>query len=227
VSYQDDGRVLTVNADLSNMYLREPRVQSWKRHLVFDRSANTVVVSDTCGFQTASINAIWQLNTPVQPLVQGDSVVAGTLVIKPLDADAQVRVQDWHGLHAADASWTSEYLSGWKIEVTRPNAATTFAVRLRVNAASTWSPAAVRQTLSGLRQAGRLRVEVNGTRVCLRTDAAQPVRVCIYDSRGRLVRSISGQRTIEWDAATCGAGSYVAVASAGGTRVTARFAITK
>jgi hypothetical protein len=227
VSYQDDGRVLSVSADLSNMYLRESRIQSWKRRLVFDRSANTVIVNDTCGFQTASINAIWQLNTPVQPLVQGDSVVAGTLVVKPLDADAQVRVQEWHALHSGDAAWTSEYLSGWKVEITRPNTATTFSVRLRVNAASTWTPAGVRQTASGLRQAGRLRVEVKGQRVCFRTDAVQPVRVCIYDSRGRLVRSISGQRTIEWDAAACGAGSYVAVASAGGTRATARFAITK
>src|SRR6185369_10994446 len=139
---KDDGAILSANADLSGFYRKAKKVQAWRRSIVFERPENVITVRDTFAAQTG-IAAAWQLNTPVQPLVQGDSIVAGALVVKPLDADAHISIQEWNKARA-DAAWKDEYPAGWKILMTRPASAVTFAVRLRVNAASTWKPASIR-----------------------------------------------------------------------------------
>jgi hypothetical protein len=79
LEFQDDDAILTASADLSNMYHKAKRVQTWRRSIVFDRPANAVTVRDTFAVQSG-VTAAWQLNAPVQPIMQGDSIVAGALV---------------------------------------------------------------------------------------------------------------------------------------------------
>jgi hypothetical protein len=224
LSYRDEGRVLTVNTDLSNMYVREPRISMWKRCVVFDRQANTVTVLDTCGFQTASLNAVWQVNVPIQPTVQGDSAIAGMLVVKPLDADAKIRVQDWHNL-SASASWTSEYRSGWKIEISRPNTAVTFGVQLRVKAATTWTPAAASRKASQCPYPNnQLKAVVHGTHV-LFGGIGPAALVRVFDSRGRMVAAFSGRQDGGLNMAAFGAGSFIAEVEGRTGRGMARFVV--
>jgi len=138
LSYQDDGQVLTARADLSNAYANEPNVNTWIRRLVFDRSANVITVRDSFSLVAANARAVWQLNTPTQPVVSGDSVIVGDLVVKSLDAAVQTLLLEWSTVDA------DEYRSGWKIELSRTDAAMVFNVRIRVTTPSTWVPQAVR-----------------------------------------------------------------------------------
>lgn len=222
---QDDGAVLSASADLANMYRKAKKVQAWRRSVVFDRPANIITVRDTFALQTG-VAAAWQLNTPVQPLAQGDSIVAGTLIVTPLDADAQVRIVEWNKAHS-DAGWKDEYLSGWKIVLTRPSSATTFAVRLKVNAASTWKPASLRGRTDPSVGKMPVRLERRGgglASLTLRMNAArgQIVSLQLYDARGRkagarLRRPVpAGSQTITWPIADLHAGNYYALIEANG-----------
>jgi len=231
LDFQDDGAILSASADLSNMYRKAKQVQAWRRSIVFDRPANVVTVRDTFAAQTG-ITAAWQLNTPVQPLLQGDSIVAGALVVKPLDADAQVRIVEWNKARS-DAAWKDEYLSGWKITLVRPSPATTFAVSLRVNAASTWKPASIRERAEMPTGKMPLWLERRGGKlasVTLRLNAVsgQIISLQLYDGRGRkagpmLYRAISaGSQTITWSVSNLDAKSFYAVIDANGMRLVSR-----
>ncbi len=237
LSIQDDGAVLSAVADLSNMYRKGTQVQAWRRTVVFDRPANTVTVRDTFAVQSGT-NALWQLNTPVQPLQQGDSIVAGALIVKPLDADAQVRILEWNKIQS-DESWTSEYLSGWKIEITRPASAATFAVRLRVNAVSTWKPAAIRETkeltyksmpvqIITQRRGNRTSIEVQVT-----APGSQVLSLQLYDCLGRqaapvLLRDVAaGPQRIRWQVPGLGSGNYFALVSGCGMHAMIRLSVPR
>jgi hypothetical protein len=235
ITFQDDGAILTASMDLSNMFRKALRVQSWRRTVVFDRPANTVAIHDTFDVKSG-ISALWQLNTPVQPQQQGDSIVAGALIIKPLDADAQARVLEWNTMHG-DAAWKDEYSTGWKIEVTRPATATTFAVRLRVNAASTWKPAAVREKPEMTNVAIPMRLEYRGkgekTRITVHVTGTvdQLVSLQLYDCRGRkawpvLSQAVSaGSQTIAWKVRGLGKGTYLAKITCNGMEMITRLSL--
>lgn len=235
LTIRDDGAVLTAAADLSKMYFRTPQVQAWRRSVLFDRPANIITVRDTFAVQTGT-SAIWQLNTPIQPLQQGDSIVAGTLIIKPLDADAQARILEWNKIHS-DASWTGEYLSGWRIEISRPATAATFAVRLRVNAASTWKPTAVREkTEKTSRSAPMPLVYIrNGGKssIIMQVTSVENSRLTLqlYDCLGRKAGPfltstvLAGPQKITWRIPVLGAGTYFALLSCNGRETTTRLSL--
>lgn len=231
LDYRDDGAILSVSADLSNLYRKAKQVQAWRRSLVFDRPANLVTVRDTFAAQ-AGVTAAWQLNTPVQPVMQGDSIVAGVLVVTPLDADVQIRILEWNKIHG-DAGWKDEYPSGWKIMLTRPASATTFAVRLKVNAASTWKPAAIRrgaETPLGDLPFRLERREGNPATLSLRmiSPARQEISLQLIDGLGRetgprLIRTVkAGPQTITWPIPGLGAGEIFALIHANGRQTLSR-----
>jgi hypothetical protein len=60
----------------------------------------------------AGVQATFQVNTPVQPIVNGRSATAGSLVITVIEpADATLSVLDWRTLGS------SEYRSGWRLDI--------------------------------------------------------------------------------------------------------------
>jgi hypothetical protein len=235
--FEDDGATLSAKADLSIMYRKGAKVKAWRRSVLFDRPANTVTVCDTFSVQ-AGINAVWQLNTPVQPVQQGDSIVAGALIVTPLDTDAQVKISEWNKIHS-DASWTSEYLSGWKIELTRPSPATTFNVKLRVNAASTWKPAEIRQKAGSTSKTAKIWLESGTLKggksifIHVTVPKAQVLSLKLYDCLGRkagapLMRTVTaGSHNILWRVPTLGTGTYFAVVSGNGIYTIARLPMTR
>ncbi len=236
LNIQDDGAVLSAAADLSNMYRKEPRVQAWRRSVIFDRPENTVTIRDTFSVRSG-VNALWQINAPVKPLAQGDSIVAGALVVKPLDADAQARIAEWNKIRN-DASWTSEYRSGWKIELTRPSSAATFAVRLRVNEASTWKPARVRERVEKTPEPVQVRLQRSGrgNQASITVPAAVTGRMLtlqLFDCLGRragpvLSRAIQpGQQQITWHIPYLRSGTYFGIVSGNGMHKIFRLSLTR
>ena len=233
----DDGAVLSAAADLSNMYRKGSQVKAWRRTVVFDRPANIVTVRDTFAVQTGT-NTLWQLNTPTQPLIQGDSIAAGGLIIKPLDADAQMRVAEWNKVNS-DASWTSEYLSGWKIEISRPASAATFAVRLRVDAASTWKPAAIREMdeLTYTSMPVQILTQQRGDRTWIEVRVTESqgriLSLRLYDCLGRqaapvLCREVAaGTKKILWNIPGLGSGTYFAMVSGNGMHAMTRIVVPR
>jgi hypothetical protein len=231
LDFKDDGAILSVSADLSNLYRKAKQVQAWRRSVVFDRPANAITVRDTFA-ATTGITAAWQLNTPVQPVVQGDSIVAGALAVTPLDADAQVRILEWSKARS-DAGWKDEYPSGWKIMLTRPATATTFAVRLKVNAASTWKPAAIRRRTDPPLGDSPFRLERregNPATLSLHMNSPgrQNISLQVMDGLGRnsgprLIRTIkAGPQTITWSVPRLGAGELFALIHANGRQILCR-----
>lgn len=194
LSYQDDGRILTARADLANVYFRESAIHGWVRKLTFDRSVNTILINDSFSVEPSTISAVWQLNTPTQPVIQGDSILAGDLVITPLDASVQTTLLEWRTVDAA------EYYSGWRINLTRTNGEQKFNVRIRVNAPTTWLPAVEMFSPLALRP-GLLQVSPNpflgSTRIRFQGDKA---RLRVFSLQGRMVRDfgvVSGG--VVWD----------------------------
>ena len=239
ISYGDNNGVLRIAVDVSTMYGREPRIQAWRRTVTFDRPANTVTVTDTFAIQTTSLAAIWQLNTPVEPFVQGDSIVAGALVVKPLDVGAQVRVSQWRAMRPNDASWAAEFPTGWKLELTRPADATTFGVRLRVNVPSTWKPSAVRGRPFREQPATPVRFDFRGgiatASMTLRFTAttAQTLTVHVCDYLGKTACPIlsrrveAGSQTLTWNMPDLAAGTYIAFVNVNGISSASRFIAMK
>jgi hypothetical protein len=170
-------------------------------------------------------------------VVQGDSVVAGILVVKPLDADAQIRVQEWRTLRQSDPSWADEFSAGWKIELMRPADAATFGVRLRVNAASTWKPSAVRENSSVAKSNAAAGFELcrksgkASLKIRVLANAAQDISIGIYDCRGKrvcplLVRHMeAGPGVLTRDISNLPSGTYVAIAHVNGLGSASRFVV--
>jgi hypothetical protein len=239
VSFDDNHGVLLIAVDVSKMYRREPRIQGWRRTVIFDRPANTVTIHDTFAIQTTTLAAIWQLNTPVKPEIQGDSIVAGNLVVKALDADAQVKVLQWNAMQPNDASWAAEFPTGWKMELTRPADATTFSVRLRVNAPPTWKLSAVRGRPFGPQAATPVRLDfrkgISPASITLHftATAAQTLTFRLCDCLGKTVcpdlnRCVeAGSQTLTWNMPNLAAGTYVTFTNVNGIRSTSRIVVAK
>ena len=104
-----NGDVLHVAANLAPAYAASGVVSSWQRTLDF--SPMGLVVDDvytTSGGTTAT----FQVNVPVQPIVQGSTIAAGALRIVPeVPAVPTITLVDWH------AQDPSEFNSGWKVEL--------------------------------------------------------------------------------------------------------------
>ena len=96
-------------ADLTPVYRGNPALGGWQRRLDF--SARKLVIRDR--FQLgAGTRAIFQLNVPVRPKVEGAEVTAGRLKLRVLEpANAVIRIHDWH------AQDSREFRQGFRIDV--------------------------------------------------------------------------------------------------------------
>ncbi len=100
---------LTVTSNLKPAYNGNPAVGAWTRNLDF--SARKLTVRDNFTL-AAGTTAFFQVQTPVQPIVSGTTVIAGKLKVRVLEpANATITLKNWN---AADAS---EYNKGWRIDI--------------------------------------------------------------------------------------------------------------
>jgi hypothetical protein len=100
---------LTVDADLTPSYAGNAAVGNWRRRLDFN--ATRLRVHDTFAIG-AGVQATFQVNTPVQPIVSGRTATAGSLLVTVIEpADATLSVLDWRTLGS------SEYTRGWRLDV--------------------------------------------------------------------------------------------------------------
>ena len=100
---------LTVDADLTPAYNGNAAVGQWRRRLDF--APNRLRVHDTFAIG-AGVQATFQVNTPVQPIVNGRTATAGSLVITVTEpADATLSVLDWRSVEAG------EYNSGYRLDI--------------------------------------------------------------------------------------------------------------
>jgi hypothetical protein len=104
-----NGNTLHVAANLAPVFAASGKVSAWQRTLDF--AATGVVVDDT---YTAvnGVSAIFQVNVPVKPVVNGSTVIAGALRIVPeIPANPTITLVDWH------AQDNDEFNNGWKVEL--------------------------------------------------------------------------------------------------------------
>ena len=107
-----DGGDVHAEADLTPAYAGAPAVQFWHRTLDF--AAGRLRVEDR--FQLASgTRAVFQVNTPQRPIVDGQRAQAGALRIEVIEpAGAQLEVIDWTSRNGSDEE---TYLGGWRLDV--------------------------------------------------------------------------------------------------------------
>jgi hypothetical protein len=87
----------------------DPAVGSWQRTVDF--ANHTLTVSDSFALGSGT-TAIFQLDTPVQPVINGMTATAGNLKIRVLSpANATLSALDWTTQDA------SEFNSGWRLDV--------------------------------------------------------------------------------------------------------------
>ncbi len=100
---------LTVEADLTPAYAGNAAVGQWRRRLDFN--STRLRVHDTFAIG-AGVQATFQVNTPVQPFVNGRTATAGSLLVTVIEpADATLSVLDWRTVDA------SEYDSGYRLDI--------------------------------------------------------------------------------------------------------------
>lgn len=99
----------TVDADLSPAYRDNPALKGWQRQLRFGDRKLTVQDRFQLG---AGTRAIFQVNVPEKPNVDGNEAIAGNLRIKVLQpANAVLSVHDWSSVDA------QEFRRGWRLDV--------------------------------------------------------------------------------------------------------------
>ncbi|HEV7491029.1 MAG TPA: heparinase II/III family protein [Rhodanobacteraceae bacterium] len=102
-----DGSVHAVG-DLTPAYDGNPAVQSWTRTIDF--SAGSLTVHDTYATD-ANTQAIFQINVPVQPTINGATATAGSLVVNVVSPpNATLQAIDWTQVD-------SDFNSGWRIDI--------------------------------------------------------------------------------------------------------------
>ncbi|MBN8482803.1 MAG: heparinase II/III family protein [Xanthomonadales bacterium] len=110
-----------VSGDLTAAYTAGAGVTAWTRRLDF--TGSKLVVSDQFAVLSGT-RAIFQLNTPVQPVVNGNEATAGSLKVRVLEpTQATLRVIDWR-------TQGSDFASGWKLEIEGAATNTGFIVEL-------------------------------------------------------------------------------------------------
>jgi len=100
---------LHVAADLTPAYAGSGMVRSWRRELNF--GGRRLLVRDH--FEVApGTRAVFQVNVPVRPRIDGDKVRAGKLRLKVLHpAGATIEAVDWRKVDP------DEFLSGWRVDI--------------------------------------------------------------------------------------------------------------
>jgi hypothetical protein len=100
---------LRVDADLTGAYSRDSAVKQWTRRLDF--SATGLRVEDR--FRTTpGTRAIFQLQLPGEPRIEGREAVAGGLRIRVISpADAQLSTLDWRTVNR------DEFRNGWRLDI--------------------------------------------------------------------------------------------------------------
>jgi hypothetical protein len=103
-----DGAV-RVDADLTAAYGRESPVRQWTRRLDF--AGRRLRVEDRFAVEPGTA-AVFQLQVPVEPRIEGDTAVAGRLQVRVLEpGGAVLRAHDWRSIDG------SEFRSGWRLEI--------------------------------------------------------------------------------------------------------------
>jgi hypothetical protein len=108
VTPRADGGVTAV-ADLTPVYRDNPALQSWQRRIDF--AGRTLRVKDDFRLG-AGTRAVFQVNVPERPVIQGNEAIAGRLRIRVLEpASATLRVHAW-----SDED-PQEFRRGWRVDV--------------------------------------------------------------------------------------------------------------
>jgi len=98
-------------ADLTPAYDGDPAVQSWQRTLDF--AERTLTLSDSFALGSGT-QAVFQVNTPVQPVISGNTATAGALKIRVISpAGAILTALDWTTQSGADET----YNRGWRLDI--------------------------------------------------------------------------------------------------------------
>jgi hypothetical protein len=100
---------LIVDADLTAAYGKDSPVQGWTRKLDF--AGRRLRVEDHYRL-VADTKAIFQLNLPVEPKIDGQTATAGRLLVRVIaPAGAQLSKLDWRSVDSA------EYRGGWRLDI--------------------------------------------------------------------------------------------------------------
>ena len=99
----------SATADLTPVYRGNPALGSWQRKLDFAGRKLTVNDQFKLG---AGTRAIFQVNVPAEPKINGNEVLAGGLRMRVLEpANASISIHEWRKVDA------QEFRSGWRIDV--------------------------------------------------------------------------------------------------------------
>ena len=110
-----------VTGNLTPAYQAGSGVTAWTRRLDF--TGSKLVVSDQFAVLSGT-RAIFQLNTPSQPTINGREATAGSLKVRVIEpTNATLSVVNWHSVN-------SDFNSGWKLEVEGASTNTGFIVEL-------------------------------------------------------------------------------------------------
>ena len=98
-------------ANLTPAYGANPAVTSWQRTIDF--AGRKLIVSDAFALGSGT-SATFQVNTPVQPVINGKTAQAGDLLIRVIaPANATLSAMNWTTQSDADET----YYSGWRLDV--------------------------------------------------------------------------------------------------------------
>ncbi|SFN00295.1 heparinase II/III family protein [Dokdonella immobilis] len=115
-----------VTGNLSAAYIAGQGVNSWQRSLDF--TGTRLLVTDQFSVLSGT-TAIFQVNTPTQPIITGNTAKAGGLTIRVLQpANATLSAVNWRNVD-------SDFLAGWKLEVQGGSTNTGFVVEMTMGEA--------------------------------------------------------------------------------------------
>ena len=110
-----------VSGNLTAAYTAGAGVTAWTRRLDF--TGSKLVVSDQFAVLSGT-RAIFQLNTPAQPVVNGREATAGSLKVRVIEpTNATLSVVNWRNVD-------TDFNSGWKLEIEGAASNTGFIVEL-------------------------------------------------------------------------------------------------
>lgn len=110
-----------VTGNLTAAYASGSGVTSWQRSLDF--TGTKLMVTDQFSVLSGT-TAIFQINTPVQPIITGKTAKAGRLSVRVIEpVNATLTAVNWRNVG-------SDFLSGWKLEVRGASTNTGFVVEL-------------------------------------------------------------------------------------------------
>jgi hypothetical protein len=110
-----------VSGDLTAAYQAGTGVNSWQRRLDF--TGSRLLVTDQFSVLSGT-QAIFQVNTPTQPVISGNTAKAGQLTIRVLEpVGATLTAINWRNVD-------SDFLNGWKLQVQGAASNTGFVVEM-------------------------------------------------------------------------------------------------